>query len=135
MKTTSSATNVGTTLTIAQSVLSQLGSAGSAVAQAVSQQGTFALDNTGQTSTQESAASYLDQILSLLNTQVGDNYIFSGSAVNQPSVASASAILNGNGSQAGLTQLISQRQAADLGARGLGRLTVGGSGSPGFLAT
>jgi flagellin-like hook-associated protein FlgL len=126
---TSSATNVGTTLTIAQSVLSQLGSAGSAVAQAVSQQGTFALDNTGQTSTQESAASYLDQILSLLNTQVGDNYIFSGSAVNQPSVASASAILNGNGSQAGLTQLISQRQAADLGASGLGRLTVGGSGS------
>jgi flagellar hook-associated protein 3 FlgL len=126
---TSSATTVGTTLTIAQSVLNQLGSAGSAVAQAVSQQGTFSLDNTGQTSTQESAASYLDQILSLLNTQVGGNYIFSGSAVNQPSVASASEILNGNGSQAGLTQLISQRQQADLGANGLGRLTVGGSGS------
>jgi flagellin-like hook-associated protein FlgL len=125
---TSSATTVGTTLTIAQSVLSQLGSAGSAVAQAVSQQGTFSLDNTGQTSTQESAASYLDQILSLLNTQVGGNYIFSGSAVNQPSVASASEILNGDGSQAGLTQLISQRQQADLGANGLGRLTVGGSG-------
>jgi hypothetical protein len=48
--------------------------------------------------------------------------------VNQPSVASASEILNGNGSQAGLTQLISQRQQADLGANGLGRLTVGGSG-------
>ena len=127
---TNSATAVGMTLSIAQSVLSQLGSAGSAVAQAVSQQSAaFSLDNSGQTSTQESAASYLDQILSLLNTQVGGNYIFSGSAVNQPSVASASEILNGNGSQAGLTQLISQRQQADLGANGLGRLTVGGSGS------
>ncbi len=71
--------------------------------QAVSQQGQFALDNTGQTTIQESAASYLDEIVSLLNTQVGGNYIFSGSAVNQPSVASASEILNGNGAQAGLT--------------------------------
>ena len=123
------ATTVGTTLSIAQSTLTQLGSAGSSVQQAVSQQGAFSLDNTGQTATQESAASYLDQILSLLNTQVGNNYIFSGSAVDQPSVASTNDILNGNGAQAGLTQVISERQQADLGADGLGRLTVGGTGS------
>ena len=49
--------------------------------------------------------------------------------MNQPSVASASTILNGDGAQAGLTQLISERQQADLGASGLGRLTVGGTGS------
>ena len=99
------------------------------VQQAISQQGAFSLDNTGQTSVQELAASYLDQILSLLNTQVGSNYIFSGSAVNQPSVASANHILNGNGTQAGLTQLIAERQQADLGTNDLGRLTVGGTGS------
>ena len=80
----STATTVGTTLTVAQSVLTQLGNASSSVQQAISQQGAFALDNTGQTSVQESAASYLDQILSLLNTQVGGNYLFSGSALNQP---------------------------------------------------
>jgi len=125
----STATTVGTTLSIAQSVLTQLGNAGSSVQQAISQQGAFSLDNTGQTATQESAASYLDQILSLLNTQVGGNYIFSGSALNQPSVASANDILNGNGPQAGLTQLISERQQADLGANNLGRLAVGGTGS------
>ena len=123
------ATTVGTTLSIAQSTLTQLGSAGSSVQQAVSQQGAFSLDNTGQTATQESAASYLDQILSLLNTQVGNNYIFSGSAVDQPSVASTNDILNGNGAQAGLTQVIAERQQADLGADGLGRLTVGATGS------
>ncbi len=118
------ATTVGTTLSIAQSILTQLGNAGSAVEQSVNQQGAFALDNTGQTATQESAASYLGQILSLLNTQVGNNYLFSGSAVNQPSVASADDILNGNGAQAGLTQVISERQQADLGANGLGRLVI-----------
>ena len=77
------------------------------------QQGAFSLDNTGQTTTQERRASDLDQIVSLLNTQVGDNYLFSGSAVNQPSVASADDILNGNGAQAGLTQIIADRAQAD----------------------
>jgi flagellar hook-associated protein 3 FlgL len=125
----SAATTVGTTLSVAQSVLAQLGAAGSAVQQAISQQSSSSFDSTGQTSTQESAASYLDQIYSLLNTQVGNNYIFSGSAVNQPAVASTDEILNGNGAQAGLTQLISERQQADLGTNGLGRLTVGGTGS------
>jgi len=125
----STATTVGTTLSIAQSVLTQLGNASSSIQQAISQQGAFSLDNTGQTATQGSAASYLDQILSLLNTQVGGNYSFSGSALNQPSVASANDILNGNGPQAGLTQLISERQQADLGANNLGRLAVGGTGS------
>ena len=75
------------------------------------------------------AASYLGQILSLLNTQVGGNYIFSGNAVNQPSVANANEILNGTGTQAGLTQLVAQRQEADLGANGLGRLTIGATNS------
>ena len=68
--------------------------------------------------------SQLDEILSLLNTQAGDNYIFSGSATNQPSVASTSDILNGNGAQAGLTQVIAQRLQADQGANGLGRLVI-----------
>jgi len=123
------ASTVGTTLSIAQSVLGQLGDASSAVVSAINQQSSFALDNTGQTATQESAASYLSQIVALLNTQVGGNYIFSGSAVNQPSVVSANEILDGNGTQAGLTQLIAQRQQADLGANGLGRLTVAATGA------
>jgi flagellar hook-associated protein 3 FlgL len=119
----STATTVGTTLSIAQSVLGQLSDVGNSVAQSISQQGTFTLDNNGQTQTQAAAASYLDQILALLNTQVGGNYLFSGSAVNQPSVASTDAILNGTGSQAGLTQIIDQRAQAD-GVGALGRLNI-----------
>jgi flagellar hook-associated protein 3 FlgL len=118
------ATSVGTTLTLAQSVLTQLGDASTAVQQSVNQQNAFTLNNNGQTSTQQGAASYLDQILSLLNTQAGDTYMFSGEAVNTPSVASSSAILNGNGSQAGLTQVMAERLQADQGASGLGRLVI-----------
>ena len=121
---------VGTTLTLAQTALTQLGTASSAVQQAVNQQGAFTLNNNGQTTIQQSAASYLDEILSALNTQAGDNYMFSGSAVNQPSVASASDILNGNGAQAGLTQVISERLQADQGANGLGRLVIPAPAAP-----
>jgi len=66
----------------------------------------------------------LDELLGLLNTQVGDNYLFSGSALNQPSVDTTDHILNGNGAQAGLKQVISERSQADLGASGLGRLVI-----------
>jgi flagellar hook-associated protein 3 FlgL len=125
----STASTVGTTLTIAQSVLNQLSAVSNDVQQMISQQGAFTLDNNGQTATQSSAASYLDQILSLLNTQVGSNYLFSGSAVNQQSVASTNEILNGNGTQDGLVQVIANQLQADEGSNDMGRLTVGVTGS------
>src|SRR5882724_5744549 len=58
-----------------------------------------------------------------LNTQAGDRFIFSGSAINTPSVASVDNILNGNATQAGLKQLIAERAQAD-GTTGLGRLVI-----------
>jgi flagellar hook-associated protein 3 FlgL len=118
------ASTVGTTLTVAQSVLTQLGSTQSSVKQSLNQQLAFSLNNNGQTTEQQTAATQLDQILSLLNTQSGNTYLFSGSAVNQPSVADTSEILDGNGVQAGLIQVISEREQADLGTNGLGRLVI-----------
>jgi flagellin-like hook-associated protein FlgL len=126
---TSTTSTIGTTLSIEQSVLGQLGDAGTTVAESVEQQAGFSLNSTGQTNMQTSAASYLNQIVALLNTQAGGNYMFSGSAVNQPSVVSANEMINGNGAQAGLAQLISERQQADLGTDGTGRLTVAVTGA------
>ena len=80
----------------------------------------------GQTIGQQNAESELSAIVGILNTQVGDRYIFSGTAINTPAVTSADAILNGTGSQAGLKQVISERQQADLGTNGMGRLVVTG---------
>jgi flagellar hook-associated protein 3 FlgL len=80
----------------------------------------------GQTIGQQNAESELSAIVGILNTQVGDRYIFSGTAINTPAVASVDDILNGNGSNAGLKQVIAERQQADLGTNGMGRLVVTG---------
>ena len=120
----STASTVGTTLSVAQSALTGISSSAAAAQQSLAQPEAFSLNSNGQTAMQASAASELDQIVSLLNTQVGTNYIFSGSGVNQRPVADTSTILNGNGAQAGLVQLIAARQQADLGSGGLGRLSL-----------
>ncbi len=78
----------------------------------------------GQSIGQQNALSELSAVVGILNTQVGDRYIFSGSAIGAPAVASADDILNGTPGKAGLKQLISERQQADLGPSGLGRLVV-----------
>ena len=84
----------------------------------------FAIDSTGQTTVQKSIQSQLDQILSLLNTQAGDRYLFSGKASDTPAVDTTDHILNGNGAHAGLKQMITERNQADLGVSGLGRLVI-----------
>ena len=58
----------------------------------------------------------------LLNTQAGDRYLFSGRATNRPSTESLDRILNGDVTHAGFKQLLAERAQADLGASGLGRL-------------
>ncbi len=123
------AQTVGTTLTVAQSVLTQLDDASNSLQQTIGGQTGFTLNANGQTSTQADAVTQLGNVLSLLNAQVGNNYIFSGSAPTQASVASEFDILNGNGAQAGLTQVISERRQADLGTSGLGHLSAATSGS------
>jgi flagellin-like hook-associated protein FlgL len=82
------------------------------------------LTASGQTIGQQNALSELSAVVGILNTQVGDRYIFSGSAIGTPAVASPDDILNGTPGRAGLKQLISERQQADLGASGLGRLLI-----------
>jgi flagellar hook-associated protein 3 FlgL len=82
------------------------------------------LTATGQTIGQQNALSELSAVVGILNTQVGDRYIFSGSAIGTQAVASPDDILNGTPGKAGLKQLISERQQADLGPSGLGRLLI-----------
>ncbi len=116
-------TNVGANAQHAATVLQQIGSIGGTV-QTSAAQPNFSLDNTGQTATQKTAATQLDQILGLLNTQGGNGYLFSGIGLNQPSVDTADHILNGNGAAAGLKQVIAERLQADQGADGLCRLVI-----------
>jgi flagellar hook-associated protein 3 FlgL len=84
-------------------------------------------------SVQQSAQSSLQQLLGLLNTQSGDRYLFSGRTTDVPPVESYDVIMNGDGVRAGLKQIIAERNQADLGANGLGRLTVSTPAPPGTL--
>jgi flagellar hook-associated protein 3 FlgL len=117
-------TTIATTLGIAEGTLSQIGDIQNSVQAAAQTSQDFKLNANGQTALQSNAAGQLDEVLASLNTQVGDNYLFSGSALNQPSVETAAHILDGNGALAGLKQVISERSQADLGTSGLGRLVI-----------
>ena len=118
-------TNVGTTITTANTALQGIVAIDNQI-QSAATDGTQSLNSNGQTTAQTSALSQLSSMLGILNTQAGNGYIFSGNATNTPPVASANAILNGNGAQAGLTQIIAERQQADLGTAtpSTGRLLI-----------
>src|ERR1700722_10834170 len=81
------------------------------------------LNSTGQTIGQQNALTQFSSMVGILNTQAGDRFLFSGSAINTPAVADVNSILNGSGTQAGLKQVIAERAQAD-GTTGLGRLTI-----------
>jgi flagellin-like hook-associated protein FlgL len=110
-------------LAIAQTTLTQFDTVTTGVRNGA-QQSTYKPSANGQTVDQTYAYSQLDELLSLLNTQSDGRYMFSGAAVNQQSVALTDTILNGSGSQAGLKQIIAERNQADLGLNGLGRLVI-----------
>jgi len=116
-------TNVNTIINSANTVLQSLSTTASDMqsAAAATPQN---LTSNGQTIGQQNAAAQLSSLIGMLNTQVGNRYIFSGSAINTPAVASADTILNGTSTQAGLTQVMAQRLQADLGTNGMGRLAV-----------
>jgi len=76
-----------------------------------------------QTAAQTSARAYLDNAVQMLNVDVAGHYLFGGREVSQPPVASADTMMNGVGGQAGFSQVVAERKAADLGT-GTGRLAV-----------
>ncbi|MGB9173435.1 MAG: flagellar protein, partial [Bradyrhizobium sp.] len=115
-------TNVNTTISAENTALQSLSSIATSVQNDASTT-PQTISSTGQTIGQANAQSEFISMVGILNTQVGDRYIFSGSAINTPSVASSDQILNGNGTQAGLKQLIAERAQAD-GTTGLGRLVI-----------
>ena len=115
---------VNTRISLMNTALSQMTTITSSVKAAMVQANTTGSNGSGPSLAQQTAQSSLDQILGLLNTQAGGHYLFSGKATDTPATETTDHILNGDGAKAGLKQLISERTQADLGADGLGRLTI-----------
>src|ERR1700730_14534223 len=84
----------------------------------------FTLIANGQTNAQIQARDNFDESLSLLNQQAGNTYLFSGNATDTPATDTVDHILNGNGTAAGLKQVIFERLQADQGSDGRGRLAA-----------
>lgn len=115
--------NVTTRINLMDNALSSMSDLTTAVKAAMAQVPNGA-NGSGTSLAQQTGQSSLDQLLALLNTQAGDRYLFSGRATDQPAVETLDHILNGDGARAGLKQLISERNQADLGTSGLGRLVI-----------
>jgi flagellar hook-associated protein 3 FlgL len=115
--------SINTTIGVANTGLQSLVNIGTTV-QNSANSSSQALNTAGQTIAQQTATAQLSSALGILNLQAGDRYVFSGSAINTPAVASIDDITNGTTTQAGLKQVISERQQADLGTSGLGRLVI-----------
>jgi flagellin-like hook-associated protein FlgL len=117
------AVNLNTRISVANLSLQRLVDVGSSVkgaaVSAVSE-----IDNTGQTAGQKTALLGFFDSVDMLNAKSGDRYLFSGRATDTPPVTAADVIMNGNGAQAGLKQLILERRQADVGTGGLGRVVL-----------
>jgi flagellar hook-associated protein 3 FlgL len=119
---TATITQIGVRINLASTALTRISDLGRTVKAATLTQ--FNIDTGGQTATQRTAITQLDEILGLLNTPAGDRYLFSGRAVDKPATATLAHILDGNGAMAGYKQVAAERLQADLGTNGLGRLTL-----------
>jgi flagellin-like hook-associated protein FlgL len=115
-------TTVDTTLKVAQTSLGRMDEIGKTV-KSSTQFAPYDIDDSGQTTGQKNARAQLDELLNLLNTPVGDRYIFSGRALDRPATDALSRILEGDATHAGFKQVMAERNQADLGD-GLGRLVI-----------
>lgn len=120
---TDTMTIVNTNIGVANTVLQAMNDIGKTI-QNSANSSSQTLNTAGQSIAQQTATSQLSSMLGILNTQAGDRYLFSGTAVNTPSVASMDDIMNGTTTQAGLKQVIAERKQADVGTSGLGRLVI-----------
>lgn len=84
----------------------------------------FDVQGGGQTIYQTELGGRFDEVAAILNTRVGNRYLFSGREAEQKPVLSSAEILDGAGSRAGFKQIVSERRQADLGADGRGRLVL-----------
>lgn len=117
------AANINTRLGVVSLALQGMTDLGSQVKKAATT-ATVVLNNNGQTSGQITAQAAFSNAVALMNSQSGDHYLFSGRATDTPATVSADVMLNGYGTQAGLTQLINERRQADQGVGTMGHLTV-----------
>jgi len=77
-----------------------------------------------QTQLQFSARERLEEMLSVLNTDIAGRHLFGGAATQTQPVETYARIMDGDVGLAGFKQIVAERAQADLGADNRGRLTI-----------
>lgn len=119
----SSIDNVQIRLDVTTTVLTRVREVG-AVTKSDALGNVFDPQDTGKTSFQAASNARFSEAIALLNTKVGERYIFSGRVSDQPSTLRPEAILDGENGLAGFNQVADERRQADLGADNRGRLVI-----------
>ena len=87
--------------------------------------GGYGTGNINFNTTPTVAYSRLDEVMTLLNAEVGGRYLFGGSYIETKPVVSANVAINGENGRDGFRTVVGERKQADIGATGMGRVTVG----------
>lgn len=91
--------------------------------------GNYTIIDNGQTIAQREAWNSMTLALEALTADVNGRYLFGGADTTQKPVETMDIVMNGQGGQAGYLTVVDERRRADLGADGLGRLTIPASTS------
>ena len=75
-----------------------------------------------------------EQMITSLNAQHEGLYLYSGRSRDVKPVVDANTLMNGDGTNAGLRQVIDERRQADLGVTGMGRMLTNVVGSTATLS-
>lgn len=84
----------------------------------------YGADNINLTNLPTLSKGRLDELVTLLNSNVAGRYLMGGKSADAPPVASLGAILDGEGGRAGFRTIVNERKLADAGSDGLGRLDL-----------
>ncbi|SMQ66545.1 Flagellin FlgL [Devosia lucknowensis] len=87
-------------------------------------QGQYGSNNINMATISSLSKARLDEMVTLLNSDIGGRYLFGGNKTDKAPLPTTTELLDGAGGRAGYRTVVTERQAADLGEFGQGRLTT-----------
>jgi flagellar hook-associated protein 3 FlgL len=85
-------------------------------------QGQYGTNNINMATISSLSKARLDEMVTMLNSDVAGRYLFGGSVTDKAPLPTTKELLEGAGGRAGYKTVVTERQMADLGQNGLGRL-------------
>ncbi|ODT64746.1 MAG: hypothetical protein ABS75_34135 [Pelagibacterium sp. SCN 63-23] len=88
-------------------------------------QGQYGTNNINMATISAQSKARFDEMVTMLNSDVAGRYLFGGSVTDKAPLPTTNELLEGAGGRAGYKTVVTERNAADLGQDGMGRLNSG----------